>query len=782
MSSFNIKRVAVLGTGVMGSQIAAHLSNANIKVYAFDMTQEVSKNGLDACKKMKPSPFYNFKTFDLITPVNYEDDLEKIKECDWVIEAISERLDWKQGLYNKIIPFLNDNTIVTSNTSGLSLSDLSDGMPEDFLNKFFITHFFNPPRYMKLVEIIKSNNTNDEMVSYIHNYLEETLGKGVVVAKDTPNFIANRVGTYGMMVTLHESNKRKLSIEDVDALTGTIIGRAKSATFRTADIVGLDTMCYVANTGYEKCPDDPERDAFKLPDYIKKMVDNKWLGQKTKQGFYKKIDKGVIHSLDLNTLEYKPMKKKKFSAITLAKEKTYLRDRLKAILQSDDIAGEFLWKTFSRTLLYAADLVGEIADDICSIDRAMKLGFGWELGPFEVLDAIGLESFVSRVESEGGKVVPWMKDMLDSGSTSMYILLDGKKEYYCPNEKKYKHLNHHKNEIYFNILKSKNDIIKKNWSASLIDLDDGIAGVELHSVLKPELNPIDGSMMETVAYALNWVKENNYKGLIISGDGNNFCAGANLNLILEASIRKDYDAIEQLTNGLQQVFQAVKYADFPVVAAPYGLVLGGGMEMIGGCDIRVAAAESYIGLVEVGVGLIPGAGGNLRMLSNLSKKMKTGITGSLPLVQKAFETIGFAKVATSAKQAKSYGYLIPDDKIIINRDHILSEAKKTIIALSNDYKSPEPETFKLPGVAGRIAVEVSVKGFVKSGKISEHDAFIAKKLAYVLTGGAKAGPFTSVDEQYLLDIEREAFVSLCGEQKSIDRIKYMLTKGKPLRN
>ena len=782
MSSFNIKKVAVLGTGVMGSQIAAHLSNAKIEVYAYDINQETANNGLESCKSLKPSPFYNYKTNDLITPMNYDDHLEKLRGCDWIIEAISERLDWKQELYNKIIPFLNEKTIVTSNTSGISLSDLSNEMPVEFLNKFFITHFFNPPRYMKLVEIIKSDRTNNEMVNYIHNYLEEVLGKGVVIAKDTPNFIANRVGTYGMMVTLYEANKRKLSIEDVDALTGTLIGRAKSATFRTADIVGLDTMCYVANTGYEKCPDDPERNVFKLPDYIEKMVDKKWLGQKTKQGFYKKIEKGVIHSLDLETLEYKPMQKKRFAAITLAKEKTYLRDRLQTIVQSDDIAGEFLWKTFSRTLMYAANLLGEIADDIYSIDRAMKWGFGWELGPFEILDAIGLDSFVKRIQSEGGAVPLWMNEMLNSGFTCMYVLLDGKKEYYCIAKKDYKILNYHEKEMYFNIAKSKNNVIKKHWSASLVDLDDGVAGIELHSVLKPELNPIDGSMMETVAYGLNWVKENEYKGLIISGGGNNFCAGANLNLILEASVRKDYDAIEKLTHGLQQVFQAVKYSDFPVVAAPFGLVLGGGMEMIGGCDIRVVAAESYIGLVEVGVGLIPGAGGNLRLLSNLSKRMKTGITGSLPLVQKAFETIGFAKVATSANQAKSYGYLIPEDKIIINRDHILSEAKKTVLSMSDNYTCPEPESFKLPGVAGRIAVEVSVKGFVKAGKISEHDAFIAKKLAYVLTGGSKAGPFTPVDEQYLLDIEREAFVSLCAEQKSIERIKYMLTKGKPLRN
>ena len=780
--SYEIKKAAVLGSGVMGSQIAAHLSNANIEVYAFDMSQEVAVSGLEACKKLKPSPFYNIKTHSLITPLNYDEHLDKIKECDWIIEAISERLDWKQDLYKKIIPHLSKDTIVSSNTSGLSLSDLSSGLPDEFLDKFFITHFFNPPRYMKLVEIISSDKTNSDKVSYIHEFLENKLGKGVVIAKDTPNFIANRIGVYGMMVTLHEADRCGLSIEDVDALTGTIIGRPKSATFRTADVVGLDTMCYVANTAYEKCPDDPEKDVFKLPDYINKMVSNKWLGQKSGQGFYKKVDKGIIHSLNLKTLEYEPMNKKRHAAFTLAKEKTYLRDRLNAIVRSDDVAGEFLWKTFSRTLIYSANLVGVIADDVYSIDRAMKWGFGWELGPFEVLDAIGLNYFVDRCKKDGVAVPSWLLDLKSKQISSIYAYLDGKKYFYNLEAKDYTELLYHEKHIDFQIYKSKNNIIDKHWSASLVDLEDGVAAIELHSVLKPELNPIDGSMMETVAKAVSWVEENGYKGLIISGDGNNFCAGANLNLILQSSERKDFESIDKLTDGLQQVFQTLKYCNFPVVAAPYGLVLGGGMEMIGGCDLRVVAAESYIGLVEVGVGLIPGAGGNLRMLSNLSKKMKTGITGSLPLVQKAFETIGFAKVATSAIQAKSYGYLIPDDVVVINRDYILSEAKNQIIKLSDNYKPVEPETFKLPGSAGRIALEVAIKGFVKSGKISSHDAFIANKLAYVLTGGKKAGPFTPVDEQYLLDIEREAFISLCGEQKSLDRIKYMLTKGKPLRN
>ena len=387
-----------------------------------------------------------------------------------------------------------------------------------------------------------------------------------------------------------------------------------------------------------------------------------------------------------------------------------------------------------------------------------------------------------KLKKDNKKIPKLFNKLVKHDVQSFYILLDGKKSFFDLKSNSYQPVQVHEKCVNYNIYKTSNNIIKKHWSATLIDLGDEVAGIELHSVLKPELNPIDGSMMEVFGYSIDWIKNNNYKGLVISGDGNNFCAGANLNLILQYCEKKDFESLEKLIDGLQQIFQAVRFCEFPVVAAPYGLVLGGGMEMIGCCDLRVASAESYIGLVEVGVGLIPGAGGNLRILSNLSKKIKTGITGTLPLVQKAFETIGFAKVATSAKLAKSYGYLIPDDKIVLNRDHILYDAKETVIELSNNYSSPEIETFKLPGAAGRLAIEVSAKGMVKAGKISEHDALIGKKLAYVLTGGSKGGPFTSVDEQYLLDIEREAFVSLCGEQKSVERIKYMLNKGRPLRN
>ena len=780
--SFKIEKVAVLGTGVMGSQIAAHLTNAGIEVYAFDMSQEISEEGIEKCKKIKPAPFYNIKTSSLIKSMNYDKDLDKIKNCDWVIEVIAEKLNWKQDLYKKITPYLKDECIITSNTSGISLKNLSKDLSQEFIKRFFITHFFNPPRYMKLVEIVSSDSTDENLVDIMDDFLTNELGKNVVRAKDTPNFIANRIGVYGMMVTLEESRKSNLSIEDVDALTGTLIGRPKSATFRTADVVGLDTLCFVANTAYNDCPDDPERKIFELPDYLVKMIENKWLGQKAKQGFYKKIEKGVIYSLDLNTLEYKPMKKKKYSAFAIAKENTYLVDRLSSVVRVNDVAGNFLWKCFARSLAYAANLLGEISDDIVSIDNAMKGGFGWELGPFEVIDAIGFKYFVDRCLADNIKLPEWMVLMRNNNHDYIYKYTNGEKSVFDKNKANYSIISQNIKSINFVDLKSNKRLIDKHWSASLYDLGDEVAAVNLHSVLKPELNPIDGSMMQVFAKSLDWVSENKYKGLIISGDGTNFCAGANLSLILQAAEKKDFESLESFINTIQQIFQGIRFSKFPVVAAPYGLVLGGGMEIIGSCDYRVAAAESYIGLVEVGVGLIPGAGGNLRMLSNLSKKIKTGVTGTLPLVQKAFETIGFAKVATSAKQAMSYGYLVDNDKIIINRDHIMFHAKKLISDSSDSYKAPEVESFKLPGSAGRLAIAVQAKSMVKAGKISEHDALIGNKLAYVLTGGDKGGMFSAVNEQYLLDIEREAFLSLCGEPKTLDRIRYMLTKGKPLRN
>ncbi len=777
-----IEKVAVLGTGVMGAQIAAHLTNAKIPVLAFDISQEVAEKGVQASTKLKPSAYYNPKSVDMITPLNYDDHIGQISECDWIIEVIAERLDWKQDLYKRIQPHLKEGAVVTSNTSGISLAELTEGMDQPMAAHFFITHFFNPPRYMKLVEIITSEKTNADLIPPISEFLEEVLGKGVVYAKDTPNFIANRIGVYGMMVTLEEARKKKLSIEDVDALTGTLIGRPKSATFRTADVVGLDTLCFVANTAYDKCNDDAERDTFKLPDYLQKMVENEWLGQKSKQGFYKKIEKGVIHSIDLDTLGYSPQKKNRYPGVRLAKEHIKLEDKLKALVNSDDTAGQFIWEVTARALLYSANRLGEIADDIVNIDRAMRWGFGWELGPFEVWDAIGVVESVQRMKKENKAIPQWVTDMLAKGQTSFYTRMEGFNCYWDVNKQDYLPIPTSVRELRFANFKYNGSLIEDHWSASLIDLGDGVAGVNFHSVLQAQLNPIDGSILQTLYKAQKWVEENNFKGLVISGDGTNFCAGANLNMILNSAYRKDWDELDRTVNTMQSILQGLRFAPFPVVAAPFGLVLGGGFEVISACDRIVAAGESYIGLVEVGVGLIPGAGGNLRMISNLNKKIKSAMPGAFPIIQKAFETIGFAKVATSAKEAQAIGYLKKDDQIVVNRDHVLAAAKDSVLALADGYTVPEMESFKLPGKSGRLVLEGTLKGFVKSGKISEHDAHIGRTLGKVLTGGEKGGPFTAVDEQYLLDIEREAFISLAGEQKTIDRIEYMLKKGKPLRN
>ena len=780
--SYKIEKVAVLGTGVMGAQIAAHLTNAKIPVLGFDISQEVAEKGIEASTKIKPSAYYNPKTVEMITPLNYDDHIEQISECDWIIEVIAERLDWKQDLYSKIKPHIKKNTIITSNTSGISVAELISKMDDDMAERFFITHFFNPPRYMKLVEIILSEKTNTTLIPHMTAFLEGILGKGVVYAKDTPNFIANRIGVYGMMVTLDEARKKNISIEDVDSLTGTLIGRPKSATFRTSDIVGLDTMCFVANTAYGKCIDDPEKEIFKIPDYLQKMVDNGWLGQKSKQGFYKKIDKGVIHSIDLDTLEYTPQNKKRYAGIRLAKENIRLDSRIKALINSDDTAGQFVWNVTSKALLYSAGRLGEIADDIVNIDRAMRWGFAWELGPFEIWDAIGVEESISKMKADNKPIPGWVVKMLDKGNSTFYKKLDGFSCYWDIHKEDYLPIPISPKEIRFDNFKLNGSVIEDHWSASIIDLDDDVAGVEFHSVLQSNLNPIDGSMLQTLYKAQDWVKENGYKGLVLSSDSGNFCAGANLHMILKSAYRKDWDELDLTIKTMQNILQSLRYAPFPVVAAPSGLVLGGGFEAIAACDRIVAAGESYIGLVEVGVGLIPGAGGNLRMISNLNRKIKTSMPGSFPIIQKAFETIGFAKVATSAKEAQAIGYLQKDDRIVINRNYILSEAKKEVLEMSKDYKIPEVESFKLPGKSGRLVLEGTLKGFVKSGKISEHDALIGRKLGYVLTGGSKGGLFTAVDEQYLLDIEREVFISLCGEQKTIDRIEYMLKRGKPLRN
>ncbi|MCH7612375.1 MAG: 3-hydroxyacyl-CoA dehydrogenase/enoyl-CoA hydratase family protein [Candidatus Marinimicrobia bacterium] len=780
--SQNIEKVAILGAGVMGAQIAGHLANAGIPSLLFDINQELAEKGIETLTKLKPAPLFKPKNIELITPCNYDDHVEMINEADWVLEAVAERLDIKHIVFKNIIPHLKPSAIVTSNTSGIPLSDLITVFNDEIKSRFMITHFFNPPRYMHLLELVKSEFTSEDIYNTMAEFGENVLGKGIVHAKDTPNFIGNRIGIFSMSVTIHTALKQGLTVEEVDKLTGTIVGRAKSATFRTADIVGLDTMAHVTNTTYEKVLDDEERDIFKIPDILQTLVDDGRLGQKTKAGFYKKTDEGIL-SIDLKTGEYGPQKKVRFDGIRLAKDYTSTAGKIKALAYSDDKAGKFFWETLARGLIYSANRIPEISDDIINIDNAIKWGFGWQLGPFEGWDAIGVQESVDKMLAENRKVPQWVLDMLAGGRSCFYETNNGVKTYYDVLSGESKPVPTAEKKINLNLKKSAGNLIKKNWSASLIDLGDGVLNVEFHSILQPVLNPIDGSLAMTINEGMDLLDKGKFKAMVIGHTGQNFCAGANLASILEVCEAKDWKKLEGAVKDLQDLTQRIRFSKAPVIAAPFHLTLGGGFELIGPAAHRVAAAELYVGLVEVGVGLIPGAGGNLRLILNMMENSGKGRINAFQIAQKAFETIGFAKVATSADEAKYIGYLLKTDTIVMNNDHRIWTAKQKALELAEDYEPPQyRDDLKLPGSGGRTALAMALKGFKVQGKISDHDEFIAKKLAYVITGGDKAGLTKSVDEQYMLDIEREAFVSLAGESLTQDRIRFMLKKGKPLRN
>jgi len=780
--SQNIEKVAVLGAGVMGAQIAGHLANAGIPSYLFDINDELAKNGVDSLTSLKPAPLYKPKNAELVTSCTYDNDIEKIAEVDWVLEAVVERLDIKEKVYNNLLPHLKDTAILTSNTSGIPLTDLTSSLPDDVKQRFMITHFFNPPRYMQLLELVRGEQTSDETYNTLVEFGESVLGKGIVHAKDTPNFIGNRIGVYGMMATMNLAIKQGLTVEEVDKLTGPISGRPKSATFRTADVVGLDTMRHVSKTTYEKALDDEERDMFIIPDILNQLIDSGRLGQKTKAGFYKKNEDRSIHSVDFKTGEYTPQEKVRFDCFRIAKDRQKLPDKLKALCYGDDRGSKYFWEITAKTLIYSANRIPEISDDIVNIDNAMKWGFGWEKGPFESWDAIGVQKSVDRMKTEGKKVPSWILEMLESGRDTFYTTENGEQTYWCPIEKHPVTIKSNPKVINLAIYKTGNKTLKRDLSASVNDLGDGILNVEFHSILQPTLNPIDGSYIEMINFALDLIETGDYKSMVLGHQGANFCAGANLNLILELCQNNMWDELDFVIKTLQDTTQRIRFSKGPIVAAPFQLALGGGVEIVQPAAHRVVAAETYMGLVEVGVGLIPGGGGNLRMILN-AMDGGTGRMGAFQKIQKTFETVGFAKVATSADEAKHLGYLKKDDTVVLNRDYLIQTAKDKAIELTEGYQPPTyRDDLKLPGTGGRTAMSMALKGFKMQGKISEHDMFIGEKLAYVMTGGDKAGLTKTVDEQYILDIEREAFISLCGEKLSQDRISYMLKKGKPLRN
>ncbi|QWC22194.1 3-hydroxyacyl-CoA dehydrogenase/enoyl-CoA hydratase family protein [Bacillus haikouensis] len=790
-----IQKAAVLGSGVMGSGIAAHLANIGIPTLLLDivpreLTEEdkakgltteskafrnrMSENALKKLLKQKPAPLTSKQNLSLITAGNFEDDMEKISECDWVIEVVVENLDIKKKVFEQVEQHRKPGSIISSNTSGISIEAMAEGRSDDFQKNFLGTHFFNPPRYLKLLEVIPTKKTDRDVVDFMKTFGEDALGKGVVFAKDTPNFIANRIGTYGLLVTVQEMLKGGYSVGEVDSITGPLIGRPKSATFRTLDVVGLDTFAHVAKNVYDQVDGD-EKKAFEVPAFMQKMLDNGWLGSKSGQGFFLKQGKEILE-LDPETLEYGPRKKLKTASVEMSKNEKGLRNKIKSLAYAKDKAGSLLWNILSPVLTYSAELHGEIADDIVAIDRAMKWGFGWELGPFETWDSIGVERSVTRMKEEGVTVPQWVEDMLEAGHTHFYKEEEGELYFYHNGE--YKLVERNPKVIDLKLLKKQGKLLKKNSGASLIDIGDGVALLEFHS---PN-NAIGLDIIQMINYAVDEV-EKNFKGLVIGNQAKNFCVGANLAMILMEAQDDNVFEIDMVVRHFQQAMMKVKYSTKPVVAAPFGMTLGGGSEVCLPAAHIQASMETYMGLVEVGVGLIPGGGGNKELYMKHLANLPNGVEFDLQKVaNKVFETIAMAKVSTSGDEARENNFLSKADGVSVNGDHLLYDAKQAAIALyESGYKAPIRKKVPVTGETGYGTLLLGAQSMYQSGFISEHDLLIAKKLAYVIAGGKV--PFgTEVDEQYLLDLEREAFLSLIAQPKSQQRMQHMLVKGKPLRN
>ncbi len=792
-----IKKIAVIGSGIMGSGIACHFANIGVEVLLLDiipnqLTDEEEKKGLTLESKMvrnrlvnehlanslksKPSPIYNQKFASRITTGNTTDDLAKIANVDWIIEVVVERLDIKKLVFEQIEKYRKPGTLVTSNTSGIPIHFMSEGRSEGFQKHFCGTHFFNPARYLKLFEIIPGPQTSPEIIDFLTIYGEKFLGKTAVVAKDTPAFIGNRIGIFGIQSLFHLVKELGLTIEEVDKLTGPVIGRPKSATFRTVDLVGLDTLVHVANGIYENCPNDEKHDLFQLPDFIKKMMGNNWLGSKTGQGFYKKEGRDIL-SLDLNTLEYRTAKKASFATLELTKTISKPIDRFKILVSGKDKAGEFYRKSFTSMFAYVSNRIPEIADDFYKIDDAMKAGFGWENGPFEIWDAIGVAKGIEIMKAEGLEPNFWVNDMLNSGNSSFYTVKEGATYYYSITNKTQTKVPGQDAFIILNNIRES----KKIWSNSgaiIQDLGDGILNLEFQS----KMNTIGGDVLQAINKAID-LSEKDYQGLVIGNQAVNFTVGANIGMIFMMAVEQEYDELNMAIKMFQDTMMRVRYSGIPVIVAPHGMTLGGGCEMSMHADKVVAAAESYIGLVEFGVGVIPGGGGSKEMTLRASDLFRKNDV-ELNVLQEYFLTVAMAKVSTSAYEAFDLGILQHGkDIVVVNKDRQIAEAKKHALLMA-EAGYTQPIRRNDVKVLGKQALGMFLVGTdqMEAGKyISEHDKKIANKLAYVMAGG-DLSESTLVSEQYLLDIEREAFLSLCTERKTLERIQYMLTKGKPLRN
>jgi 3-hydroxyacyl-CoA dehydrogenase len=799
-----IEKAAVLGAGTMGAQIAAHLANAGVPCLLLDIVpreltpEEQSKGltlesrqvrnriaaaGLEGAKKAKPAAFFTPELTALVSIGNFEDDLAKIKDCDFVIEAVVENLEIKRKLFAEVEKRRKPNSVIASNTSGIPIHKIADGFSEDFRQHFLGIHFFNPPRYMKLVEIIRTDWTKPEVSCAIFGFLDKRLGKGVVPAKDRPNFIANRIGTFGAMATVQTMLADGYTIEEVDKITGPVIGRPKTATFRTFDLVGLDVLGHVAANLYEAVPEDEERDVYIAPDFLKGMLEKKLLGNKTKGGFYKKTKgeggKDEILVLDTKTLEYRPQEKVKLPSLDMAKNVEDTRERVKSLVWGKDRVANFLWKIMSRVFRYAANRIPEIADTTLEVDKAMCYGFAWEAGVFETWDVIGLEKSVARMKEEGQPVPEKIQKMLDAGAKSFYKEENGQRFYFDFASNEYKQIADQPGVIVLKSVKDRTGVIKKNPGASLIDLGDGVACVEFHS----KMNSIGGDTVQMVKYALDEV-EKNFVGLVVGNQGPNFCVGANLMLLLLSAQEEEWDDVDLMIRAFQNSTMSLRYSPKPVVVAPFGMTFGGGCEYTLHADRVRAAAETYMGQVEVGVGLIPAGGGTKEMtLRAMDQARQTPDADPFPYIRHAFELLGMGKVATSAEEARSWGFLRDEDSITMNGERLIADAKQEVLNLvASGYVQPQQRADILAlGESALSALKLGLHLMKRGGFISDYDELIGKKLAKILTGGDLNHP-TQVSEQYLLDLEREAFLSLCGERKTQERIAHTLKTGKPLRN
>jgi 3-hydroxyacyl-CoA dehydrogenase len=796
-----IHKIAVLGSGVMGSRIACHFANIGCEVMLLDIVPKepndaekakglsleskavrnrIVNDALQFALKSNPSPIYHKSFAARITTGNFDDDMPKIAGCDWVIEVVVENLAIKKTVFEKVEQFRKPGSLITSNTSGIPIHLMTEGRSDDFKAHFCGTHFFNPPRYLRLLEIIPTPHTHADVVSFLMHYGEQFLGKTTVLCKDTPAFIANRVGVFGMMATLHIAQQMKLTVEEIDKLTGPVLGRPKSATFRTADVVGLDTLVMVANGLTQNCPNDEAKDLFVLPAFLQKMIEQKWLGDKTGQGFYKKVKTGgksEIQALDLETLEYKPSQKVKFATLEQTKPIENLRDRIKILVSGKDKAGDFYRATFAGLFQYVSNRIPEISDELYKIDDALKAGFAWEFGPFEYWDAIGVKQAAELMTKAGKAPAAWVGEMLAAGNESFYKVEDGAKKYYDILSKSYKTIPGTENFISLENIRSTRTVWK-NAGVTVTDLGDGILNCEFHT----KMNTIGGEVLAGINKAID-LAEKDYRGLVISNEGANFSAGANVGMIFMLAVEQEWDELNMAVRMFQNTTMRIRYSSIPVVVAPHNLTLGGGCEICLHADAVVAHAETYIGLVEFGVGVIPGGGGTKEFAVRLSDALHEGDV-ELNTFREKFLTIGQAKVATSAHEAFDLGIFRKGiDRVVVSRSRQLAEAKAECMRLADEgYTMPaRRKDIRVLGQQALGLVYVGANSMRSGNYISDHDQKISEKLGYVLAGGNLSQPAT-VSEQYLLDLERETFLQLCTERKTLERLQSIVSGGKVLRN